>query len=141
MDRRGDGILTRDEFNQMAWTAVHNNPLVNPGFQNASAAPTGQYTSGPSMAVPSSKIGPYPSSAGLAGTLHPATGAVTFGGMTFTAPPASHPASGHANSWGPSVLGATSSGQPSSGHAAASWTPLPNPSSAPPSSHPASGHA
>lgn len=30
MDRRGDGIVTRDEWNQMAVTAVQNNPLVRP---------------------------------------------------------------------------------------------------------------
>lgn len=136
--------MTRDEFNQMAWTAVHDNPLVNPGFQNTTVAPSGQYMSGASMAAPSSKLGPYPSSAGLSAPLPSATGAVTFGGMTFKAPQVSQPASGswqhqqlpqpgHANSWSPSVLGATSAGLPPSRQAAASWTPHPDPpSTAPP---------
>jgi len=39
MDTRRDGVLSRDEFNQMAFTAIHNNPLSQP--KNFAVAPPG----------------------------------------------------------------------------------------------------
>jgi len=118
MDRRGDGVITRDEFNEMAFTAIHNNPLVGPARTGLPLAPT----LGPApMPAPRLAAAPAPTF-GLAPMPAPAKApapapapafapAVSFGGMTFMAPPAGAPL----------PMPAPAQPQPQAAPASASW--------------------
>mmetsp|Transcript_109731 Transcript_109731/g.338708 ORF Transcript_109731/g.338708 Transcript_109731/m.338708 type:complete len:317 (+) Transcript_109731:78-1028(+) len=91
MDRRGDGVITRDEFNEMAFTAIHDNPLVSPARRGLLPAQGAAHVAAPGPSVPGlagrGTALPTPAPAAPA-VLAPA---VTFGGMTFSVPPVGAP--------------------------------------------------